>query len=92
MEKEIESVERDCKHPDCIYRKALRGGLIPFCGYALEEGQSRGCKISECDKYKAGRRVKAKMHSLAFIEWEKELYGGTTDNPNRERHEEGERR
>lgn len=31
----------------------LDGG-IPYCAYILFAQQSRGCRISECDKYKTG--------------------------------------
>ena len=46
----IEYVSTHCKHKDCSYRKLL-GTWIPYCDYIGATGKSRGCKISECDKY-----------------------------------------
>ena len=46
----METVKNDCKHPDCSYRKIL-DTWIPYCDYIGATGHSRGCKISECDKY-----------------------------------------
>ena len=53
MEKE-ETVAKDCKHPDCSYRRRLND-YIECCDYIGSTGHSRGCKISECDKYDPGR-------------------------------------
>ena len=75
MKEDIELVETHCKHRDCVYRNYIRGEGISFCGYILEEGHSRGCKISQCDKYKPGKKTKARMHPMIYIEWEKEFYG-----------------
>lgn len=73
MEK-IETVEECCKHEDCIYRKYIRSGSqVSVCMYAAIEHQSRGCKISECTRYKAGTKTKAKMKTGYEIEWEYEL-------------------
>ena len=46
----IETVEKDCKHPDCSYRRLL-GSWLPYCDYIGATGESRKCQISECDKY-----------------------------------------
>lgn len=44
-----------CKHPDCYYHSAKN--TLPTCDYILRTGIPRGCKASECDKYKPkGRR------------------------------------
>lgn len=54
----IETVDEHCKHPDCVYRMKLVHGypMGEFCNYSGIMGRSRGCSISECDKYRAGRR------------------------------------
>ena len=46
----IETVNKHCKHKDCSYRKLL-GQWTEYCDYIGATGHSRGCKISECDKY-----------------------------------------
>ena len=74
MQERHELVDTDCKHADCVYRNSIRGEHISFCGYILEEGHSRGCKISECDKYKSGKKTRARMHPMIYIEWEREFY------------------
>lgn len=62
--KAIETIE-DCIHTDCIYRatRPLRTGS---CDYILIEGHSRGCKISECDKYVSNKdkHLKIKMNRM----------------------------
>lgn len=50
-----ETVSEHCKHKDCIYRIKI-GTQDPICTYIEKEHRPRGCKISECDKYKAGSR------------------------------------
>ena len=50
-----ETVIKHCKHEDCKYRCKL--GKDACCVYILIKGVSRGCKISECDKYQAGKIV-----------------------------------
>lgn len=52
MERE-ETVMEDCKHPDCAYRRMLNS-YIECCDYIGATGRSRGCKISECNKYRPG--------------------------------------
>ena len=48
----IETVNKHCKHKDCSYRKVLQVGCwTEYCDYIGATGHSRGCKISECDKY-----------------------------------------
>lgn len=49
--KKIETI-KDCKHKDCIYRPTRAGSAIQTCDYCLITKMPRGCKISECDKYK----------------------------------------
>ena len=78
---EEETVKENCSHPDCVYRSHIAGGVTPVCIYALIEGRSRNCKISECDKYKGGKKTKAKMREDIVIYWERETYGSTDDNP-----------
>lgn len=47
-----------CRHPDCYYRSAKN--TVPTCDYILRTGMPRGCKVSECDKYKPRGEVKHK--------------------------------
>ena len=70
--KEIETVEEYCKHEDCIYRRRL--GWTPYCDYIGVEKKSRGCDISECDKYKAGKKVQPRMHKNYELDWEWETF------------------
>ena len=81
MEKQ-ETVAENCPHKDCIYRSSICfGNRIPVCLYAVFEYKARGCKISECDKYQSGKKIKAKMREDTVIFWETELYGSQDDNP-----------
>lgn len=55
----METVDKDCKHKDCAYRMRLApsgGGKTQICAYCMYTGHTRGCKISECDKYVKGKR------------------------------------
>lgn len=52
----VETVDEHCKHEDCIYRCRLNFYNTDYCNYAVIVGESRGCSISECDKYKRGKR------------------------------------
>lgn len=47
-----------CKHPDCYYHSAKN--TVPTCDYILRTGVPRGCKVSECDKYKPKGKEKNK--------------------------------
>lgn len=38
-----------------MYRSQIGNGATPICYYAVIKHESRGCKISECDKYKQGK-------------------------------------
>lgn len=53
-----------CRHPDCYYRSAKN--TFPTCDYLLRTGMPRGCKISECDKYKP--RGKEKNKSIVIFD------------------------
>ncbi len=50
----IETVAEHCVHKDCKYR--AKTTLIESCDYILVKRKPRGCKISECDKYEAGKK------------------------------------
>lgn len=52
----IETVEEHCRHTDCVYRCILDAQGTPFCNYAVMERRMRNSRISECDKYKRGRK------------------------------------
>lgn len=71
---EVELVSTHCRHPECIYRSQIDGGRIPICFYAAMAGEPRRCKISECDKYKDGRKVRPRMERDFAIWWECEFY------------------
>lgn len=53
-----------CRHPDCHYRSAKN--TVPTCDYILRTGMPRGCKVSECDKYKP--RGKEKNKSIVIFD------------------------
>ena len=53
-----------CKHPDCYYYSAKN--TVPTCDYILRTGVPRGCKVSECDKYKP--RGKEKNKSIVIFD------------------------
>lgn len=76
MWEDVETVNECCKHKDCIYRKPIGANYNEqCCYYAVMEQQVRGCKISECDKYKPGKPKQARMNENIYIEWEYDLYG-----------------
>lgn len=66
---ELETVAENCTHTECIYRSRITGGT-PVCLYAMLAGEPRRCKISECDKYKDGRKVRPRMKVDYTIWWE----------------------
>ena len=78
MHEKFETVAVYCP-TDCIYRGILCAYNLPFCQYALVEGASRKCKVSECDKYKPGERIKPRMTTDYMIEWEYEFYDTDAD-------------
>lgn len=75
----VELCSTHCKHVGCIYRSQIDGGRIPICFYAAMAGEPRRCKISECDKYKDGRKVRPRMRIDYTIEWECDLYDEDAD-------------
>lgn len=79
VNEEIEEVRFHCKHPECIYRSQIDGGNTPICFYAVLAGEPRRCKISECDKYKDGRKVRPRMKEDYILWWEYELYDEDAD-------------
>lgn len=55
-EKKIhELVREDCIYEDCKYRGSF--AHEPACMYMLYTGKPRGCKISECTRYKKGKGI-----------------------------------
>lgn len=54
---QAETMEK-CNHPDCYYHSAKN--TLPTCDYILRTGVPRGCKVSECDKYKPRGKEKNK--------------------------------
>ena len=79
VNEEIQTVLKHCKHPECIYRSQIDGGSTPICFYAVLAGEPRRCKISECDKYKDGRRIRPRMEKDYILWWEYELYDEDAD-------------
>lgn len=66
----IETVAKDCKHKNCVYRghiSPINQSTEECCDYILIEGHSRGCPISECNKYRRGKRKKAHSGSYNFV-------------------------
>ena len=63
----IEEVKTHCKHKDCSYRKLLDSWL-PYCDYIGATGRSRGCPISQCDKYTTEKV------NFPFDEWTKKEF------------------
>ena len=49
-----ETVKEHCKHKDCMYRGYSKSSRMDFCKYLMITGHSRGCGISDCDKYVKG--------------------------------------
>ena len=72
-EQEAIELASDYCPDDCVYRTLLRG-YIPACYYAAIEHQVRGCKISECDKYRSGRPLKPTMDREYTVFWEYRFY------------------
>lgn len=60
----METVAKDCKHADCVYRGTASG--VQTCDYILREHHSRGCSISECDKYRTGHKKWLSSNELGF--------------------------
>lgn len=79
MSKEIELVEEHCPE-DCIYRQPVRSLNTEGCFYSVMENKLRGCKISECDKYKRGNPKKARMKFSTEIYWIYEVDEDGTDD------------
>lgn len=67
--KEVETVDEHCRHEDCVYRMRLDLYGRYFCNYAAMERRSRGCSISECDKYRAGRKRPTIQTETMQMEW-----------------------
>lgn len=64
---------------DCVYMAYIDGGWTPICYYAVIMRKCRGCRISECDKYKAGKPLKPRIRDEYVIYWEREIYGEDAD-------------
>lgn len=78
MKEEVVELAKDFCPDDCVYLTLIEGS-VPACYYAATEHEVRGCKISECDKYTPGEKVKARMRRDYVIWWECELYGDDAD-------------
>ena len=63
---EIETVAKNCPHKDCMFRSKLTGG--EYCAYMQITGRSRGCGISDCDKYEKGKpKVRSTLGALEYV-------------------------
>lgn len=72
---DVETVEEHCSHKDCVYRMILDTNRTPFCNYCVIEGEVRGCKISECTRYRTGiRKVNMSTDRMYYI-WHIEMEG-----------------
>ena len=69
MNEPIETVDNDCKHKDCYYRLRF-DGTCEYCAYCLVEYELRGCKISECNRYKRGKRKPTIDKGTLYFVWE----------------------
>lgn len=70
MKEEIELVATHCKHPDCCYRMRLGNEYTEFCAFCLIEGIARKCLISQCTRYKQGKRkVTVNKDTMMFNWW-----------------------
>lgn len=65
---------------DCMYRSYIDGGNAPICFYAAMEHQLRGCKISECNRYKPGRPIRPRIREEYFLMWEYLIYEHDADS------------
>lgn len=64
-----------CRHPDCYYHGTKN--TTPTCDYLLHTGTPRGCKISECDKYRPeGKRNKSIVIFDRLTDEEKAIRNG----------------
>lgn len=73
LKEPIELVSECCQHEDCVYRATIYPH-IPICNYAAVEHQIRGCKISECNRYRGGEPIKPTMDNEYMIYWEYDYY------------------
>ena len=67
----IETVKEDCLYQDCAYRGKMDGA--DCCDYILVTGRPRGCLISECDKYRRGRRKLRKAYDVYRFYYSNEI-------------------
>lgn len=60
-----------CDKHDCYYRGylAFKSNRHSFCNYACIEHKPRGCKISECDKYKPMKTKRKPIMRDGYIQW-----------------------
>ena len=65
----IETVDEHCQHKDCIYRMKF-DETTDYCAYCLFEYEVRRCKISECTRYKKGKRKVALDGATLWFRWE----------------------
>ena len=65
----VETVEEYCSQKDCIYRSPLTSYQVDYCNYIVVEGKPRGCSISTCDKYKAGKKKVVMTRRGLWLEW-----------------------
>lgn len=65
----IETVEKHCLHDDCVYRSTLLSYQIDYCDYITLEGKPRGCPISQCCRYKPGKRKVVMTTRGLWLDW-----------------------
>lgn len=79
MSKEDIELAVDYCPRDCIYMTYIDGGYTPVCYYAVLMNECRGCKISECDRYKSGKPLKPRMKTEYTIFWEYKIHDDEDD-------------
>lgn len=71
QENEVELCTEKCE--GCIYGSTVYARTTA-CLYSIIEGKARGCKISECDKFKRGEKIKPRITREYVLWWECEVY------------------
>lgn len=52
------STNKRCRK--CVYRALLSNKSLYTCDYIIATGESRGCKVRDCDKFKLAKKGGAK--------------------------------
>lgn len=63
-----ETVNEHCPK-DCVYRVPF-DFASDYCAYLVMEGTRRGCDVSNCNKYKQGKRKVTIEGATLYFRWE----------------------